>query len=121
MSVDPSVVQALEAAVAAAPESLPLRVHLAGLLLEAGRPAEALGHCQVALSIAPDDAAALALAATSARLSGNDTRADAYERFAAPATTVATRAADKVTTPPPPRADVLSIRVLDGGDVGEVH
>ncbi len=51
----------LLAAVEAAPDDLPLRLHVAGLLLERGRAAEALLHCSRALTTAPGDAAALDL------------------------------------------------------------
>ncbi|WP_328516857.1 tetratricopeptide repeat protein, partial [Pseudonocardia lacus] len=51
----------LLAAVDAAPDDVPLRVHVAELLLARGRGAEALQHCSRALTLAPGDAAALAL------------------------------------------------------------
>src|SRR3954466_13241774 len=40
MAVDPSVIAALEASVAAAPDNAALRLHLAGLLVEAGRASD---------------------------------------------------------------------------------
>jgi SpoVK/Ycf46/Vps4 family AAA+-type ATPase len=51
----------LLAAVAAAPEDVPLRLHVAGLLTERGRPAEALQHCSQALARDPGNGEALAL------------------------------------------------------------
>src|ERR1700733_4817054 len=84
MPVDAAVLNALSAAVAATPDSVPLRVHYATMLVDAGRPAEALVECQAALGYAPDDAAALALAAGAARLTGEIGRAEAYERLLGP-------------------------------------
>lgn len=57
---DPLLVSLL-AAVEAAPRDVPLRLHVAELLLERGRAAEALQHCSAALAVAPGDAAAVAL------------------------------------------------------------
>jgi thioredoxin-like negative regulator of GroEL len=47
----------LLAAVAASPDDLPLRMHVAELLTAAGRPAEALTHCTHALHADPADGA----------------------------------------------------------------
>ncbi|MDF9877053.1 AAA family ATPase [Cellulosimicrobium cellulans] len=57
---------ALAAAVAAAPESAPLRVHYASLLLAAGRPVDALEQASAALRIDPADGEALRLVQDSA-------------------------------------------------------
>jgi AAA+ superfamily predicted ATPase len=51
----------LLAAVDAAPDDVPLRLHVAELLLGRGRGADALQHCSRALAVAPADPAALAL------------------------------------------------------------
>jgi SpoVK/Ycf46/Vps4 family AAA+-type ATPase len=51
----------LLAAVEAAPDDVPLRVHVADLLLARGRAPEALAHCSRALGTAPGDPAALGL------------------------------------------------------------
>lgn len=56
---DPAVIAALEAAVAAAPDNRALRLHLAQLLLDAGRKADAIPHAAHVLRDAPDDATAL--------------------------------------------------------------
>src|SRR2546430_16644121 len=53
----------LTAAVASRPEDVPLRLHLAGLLLDAGRQSEAISHAAQALQYAPDSAAARELMA----------------------------------------------------------
>ncbi len=81
MSVDPSVIAALEAAVAADPQNPALRVHLAGLLVMLGDAGRALEHAQSALNVAPDDAEALAAARDAARALGDTARADSYERL----------------------------------------
>lgn len=64
MGTDPSVIQAIEAALAAAPDNRALRLHLAQLLADAGRNDEALQHCNRLLEDAPADAEVLRLAAT---------------------------------------------------------
>jgi SpoVK/Ycf46/Vps4 family AAA+-type ATPase len=68
---EPDVVAALEAAVAADESNVVLRAHLARLLGDAGRHAEALHHASRVLLSSPDNAAALAvMAAASAALAG---------------------------------------------------
>jgi SpoVK/Ycf46/Vps4 family AAA+-type ATPase len=67
----------LLAAVEAAPDDVPLRLHVAELLLERGRGAEALAHCGRALTVAPADPAAIALLQrVTAALAGPLTSAD---------------------------------------------
>jgi SpoVK/Ycf46/Vps4 family AAA+-type ATPase len=63
MALDPDVVAALEASVEAAPDSIPLRLHLADVLVEAGRPSDALRHAAVVLGTSPGHDAALAIVA----------------------------------------------------------
>jgi SpoVK/Ycf46/Vps4 family AAA+-type ATPase len=58
---DDVLLTSLLTAVEAAPEDVPLRLHVAGLLAERGRPAEALQHCSQALARDPGNAEALAL------------------------------------------------------------
>lgn len=58
-----------------------MRAHLAGLLLDAGRPADALGHLELVLQARPDHREALALAARAARTLGDDSRAEAWQRL----------------------------------------
>ena len=55
------LIESLVRAVDAQPDDMPLRRHLASLLLAAGRPAEALTHAARALSVDPADAEALVL------------------------------------------------------------
>jgi SpoVK/Ycf46/Vps4 family AAA+-type ATPase len=73
---DDSLLNSLLAAVGAAPDDVPLRLHVAELLAGAERLPEALAHCSEALQRAPGDAAALALLQRlSAALSGVATTA----------------------------------------------
>ncbi|MFI9231655.1 ATP-binding protein [Streptomyces rimosus] len=55
MSEESALVRSLRGAVAAAPEDVPLRLHLAELLLEAGRNDAAITEVAVALQHAPGD------------------------------------------------------------------
>jgi len=82
MTVDRSVFQALESAVAAMaptdPSAVPVRIHLAGLYLSAGMAELALTHSMTVLAVAPQDTAALSLAAAAASANGKDDLADSY-------------------------------------------
>ena len=82
MPADPDVVAALQAAVAAAPESAALRLHLAELLVD-GDPSAALEQCIAVLAREPDHLAALELASRAAAATGDDDRAARYGRMAA--------------------------------------
>jgi len=68
MPVDPELLAGLRAAVEAVPDNLALRLHVATLLLEAGRPAESLEHSSAVLALVPGqrEAAELADRATAA-------------------------------------------------------
>ncbi|HEV3498303.1 MAG TPA: ATP-binding protein, partial [Actinomycetes bacterium] len=68
MPVDPELLAGLRAAVEAVPDNLALRLHVAALLLEAGRPAESLEHSSAVLALVPGqrEAAELADRATAA-------------------------------------------------------
>ncbi len=55
------LIDSLRKAVQAAPQDVPLRLHLAGLLLDAGSTAEAISHLGLVLAADPASAAALAL------------------------------------------------------------
>jgi ATP-dependent 26S proteasome regulatory subunit len=58
---DDVLLSSLLSAVDAAPDDVPLRLHVAGLLAERGRPADALQHCSLALARDPGNTEALAL------------------------------------------------------------
>ena len=133
MPTDRKVLDALAEAVEASPDNVPLRLHYAGVLLEAERPMEALGQCQAALIVAPDDPNALALAARAARLAGDDRRAEAYDRLSNRSDTGPVPRGE--STPPdantvdadlpdasPALGDVVPIRVVGGSYTGdELH
>ena len=61
--MDDALIQALTRAVDAAPQDRTLRAHLAGVLLDGGRNAEAIAHCAALLQSDPADAEAAALMA----------------------------------------------------------
>src|SRR5574341_797811 len=64
MVVDPELLEGLEAAVAASPDNVPLRLHLGSLLLKAGRHADVLEQCAEVLQRVPEHRGALDLAAS---------------------------------------------------------
>lgn len=98
MAIDPEVISAIEAAVAADPDNSALRIHLGGLLLDAGRPAEALTHAETVLLDAPDDLGALGLAAEAGLLL-DDARAPGWARLHASLTGASSAQADRAPTP----------------------
>ncbi|MEU7531626.1 AAA family ATPase [Saccharothrix sp. NPDC042600] len=81
MTDDP-VIQALLGALTADPDNHAVREHVARLLLDAGRPAEALDQATTVLAAVPDHVAALRTAAAAARALGDDTKAASYGRLA---------------------------------------
>lgn len=106
VAVDPSVIAALEHAVATDPHNPALRVHLASLLVMSGDAGRALEHAQTALAIVPDDVEALAAARDGARALGDGARADAYHRILE---RIVEDPADPATWSdmPPPREDAM--------------
>ena len=81
MATNPSIISAIAAAVEATPDNVPLRLHLATLLLGADRPAEALEQCVVVLGRQPDSREALKMAADAAFKTGDTVRAISYGRL----------------------------------------
>jgi len=61
--LDDRIIASLTAAVEASPDDVPLRLHLAELLVAGGRPTEAVQHVAVALSIEPGSSEAQRLMA----------------------------------------------------------
>ncbi|MGZ5431947.1 MAG: AAA family ATPase [Thermoanaerobaculia bacterium] len=108
-TTDPAVLSAVEAAVENAPGDRALRLHLAKLLSDAGRPGDALPHCARLLQDVPDDVEVLKLAASAAEESGDVARAASYRRLAG--------ALEPRTT----EGDVVKLRVLQGGDASDVE
>ncbi len=62
MATDPEVIRAIEASVSTEPDNVALRMHLAGLLIDAGRLEEALVHVEAVLHLEPDHGEALSMA-----------------------------------------------------------
>jgi SpoVK/Ycf46/Vps4 family AAA+-type ATPase len=80
MVPDPTVIAAIEAAVAGDPDNSALRVHLAELLLEADRGRDALAQLERVLQDRPDDIEALGLAGRAGLIVG-DPRATGWKRL----------------------------------------
>ena len=115
------LIASLTAAVESAPEDVPLRVHLAELLLDAGRRAEAIGQIAQVLTRDPGHADAQALMSRALATSAEPTAADtgSSARPAAPTPPISVAPTQPVppvsetvepTTPPvtavPPTADL---------------
>ncbi|MEJ7845432.1 MAG: ATP-binding protein [Acidimicrobiales bacterium] len=123
MGIDPAVVAAIEAAVAGDPTNTALRTHLAGLLVDADRPDDALAHATALLAERPDDHALLDVAARAALAAGHTERAASYRRLAdalgvvaSPPPSTPSAAPPSSATPPPPADEVLAPVPVDGGD-----
>jgi AAA+ superfamily predicted ATPase len=82
MPPDPELVRALRAAVERDPESLPLRLHLAGMLLDLGAEEEALEQYTFVLQRDPANEDALRGAQRAAEATGDAARAEGYRRLA---------------------------------------
>jgi AAA+ superfamily predicted ATPase len=82
MPPDPELIRALRAAVDRDPDSLPLRLHLAGMLLDLGAAVEALEQFARVLALDPANAAALRGAQRAAETAGDEARAEGYRRLA---------------------------------------
>jgi SpoVK/Ycf46/Vps4 family AAA+-type ATPase len=78
MPPDPTVVDAIRASVAAAPDNTALRLHLVSLLVESDLWTEALEQAMAILAMKPNDLEALDFAAIAADGLGDDERAKAY-------------------------------------------
>jgi SpoVK/Ycf46/Vps4 family AAA+-type ATPase len=120
MAADSSVVDAISAAVSANPANTQLRLHLAELLLQSNRGAEALEHCQTVLDAEPDSLPALRLAARAAEALGDGEKAARFKRLAS-ALSRADAAADPAPANETQRDDVAApdnvvpLRVVAGG------
>ena len=104
MATDPSIISAIAAAVEASPDNVPLRLHLATLLLGADRPAEALEQCVVVLGRQPDSREALKMAADAAFKTGDTVRAISYGRLLDALGSSLLDGPDFVPSPAPSRA-----------------
>lgn len=83
MSIDPELLAAIEQAVDEAPDNMSLRLHLAGLLVQAEQPNAALGHAQIVLAAQPASIEALTIAHDAAVATGADESALGYQRLLA--------------------------------------
>ncbi|HYO76777.1 MAG TPA: AAA family ATPase [Thermoanaerobaculia bacterium] len=117
---DPSLIHAIEAAVEASPENRALRLHLAEMLADSGRPADALTHCARLLQDVPDDIAVLRVAATAAERSGDVARASSYRRLAA-AIEPEAAPAPKNEQPVEQERGVVKLRLIDGGPSSDIE
>lgn len=81
MSVDPSVLAALNEALQKDPQSVPLRLHLAGLLMQSGGEEAALQHYGTILAQDPANVPALDGAAAAAEALGDAARAKGYRQL----------------------------------------
>ncbi len=81
MTVD-RVIEALRDSLEADPANHAVRAHLAQLLLDAGRPGEALAEATIVLAAEPDNVPVLRVAASAASAAGEESRATAYARLA---------------------------------------
>ena len=81
MAVDPALLAALNAALQKDPQSVPLRLHVAGLLMQSGGEQAALEHYVVILAREPASVPALEGAAAAAEAIGDMTRAKAYRQL----------------------------------------
>ncbi|MEU7281581.1 ATP-binding protein [Streptomyces sp. NPDC045431] len=97
MPDDSPLLQSLRTAVAAAPTDVPLRLHLAQLLLDAGRSDEAVAEAAAALQHAPGDAQA------------RDLMARAMGTPAAPAASAAPAAPEASAAPAAPAASAAPV------------
>ncbi|MFC4852776.1 ATP-binding protein [Actinophytocola glycyrrhizae] len=77
-----AVIAALIDTLAADPGNHPVRLHLAQLLLDAGRAGDALSHATTVLAGEPDNTTALRTAAAAAKAAGDEARATSYTRLA---------------------------------------
>jgi len=83
MAADPVVLAALVKALEADPESIPIRLHLAELLIESGAESSAMDHLLQVLNRDPTNVEAIGLAARAADALGDGSRAAAYRKLLA--------------------------------------
>jgi AAA+ superfamily predicted ATPase len=96
MPADPVVLAALVKALEADPESIPIRLHLAELLLDSGGEAAAMDHLLQILSRDPTNIDAIGLAVKASDALGDASRGASYRRLLASLR----RPADAPATPP---------------------
>jgi SpoVK/Ycf46/Vps4 family AAA+-type ATPase len=77
-----AVIAALLGTLAADPGNHPVRLHVARLLLDAGKAGDALSHATTVLAGQPDNTTALRIAAAAAKATGDEGKAASYSRLA---------------------------------------
>jgi AAA+ superfamily predicted ATPase len=110
MPADPAVLAALVKALEADPESIPIRLHLADLLIEGGGEASAMDHVMQVLNRDPTNVQAIGLAVRAADALGDSSRAAAYRKLLASLQQPAAEQPSPRPAPapaPPPRAEPL--------------
>jgi len=110
MPADAELLNAVHLAVETAPRNLTLRLHLGYLLLEAGRPVEALEQCALVLVRVPDHRQALDLA-TRAAVADAHRVLEVLPRPARPSRSARAIAAPSRRGPAPVRGPALGCRV----------
>jgi SpoVK/Ycf46/Vps4 family AAA+-type ATPase len=121
MPIDPQVLASIEQMVAQDPANVPLRLHLADLLLSDGQAEAAQAQVSAVLGARPDHADALALAIRVAEALGDSGRASAYRRLIgglAPALPPPEQKSTS-TDPPSPEASArqgrpVALRLVEG-------
>jgi hypothetical protein len=111
MAAESSVIDAISAAVTASPGNTQLRLHLAELLLQSNRAAEALQHCQAVLDAEPDSLSALPLAARAAEALGDGEKATRFTRVM----NALSRGNESEGRDAAPPSNVVPLRVVEGG------
>ena len=99
---DPAVLAALVKALEADPESIPIRLHLAELLLDGGGESAAMDHVLQVLNRDPTNVPAIALAVRAADALGDGSRAAAYRKLLASLQSSSETAPPRVVPAPPP-------------------
>jgi len=99
---DPAVLAALVKALESDPESIPIRLHLAELLLDGGGESAAMDHVLQVLNRDPTNVPAIALAVRAADALGDGSRAAAYRKLLASLQSSSETAPPRVVPAPPP-------------------
>src|SRR5215472_3774224 len=102
MPADPVVLAAMVKALEADPDSIPLRLHLAELLLDGGAESAAMDHTLNVLNRDPTNVEAIQLAARAADALGDGSRAAGYRRLLSSLTTQKEEPKPGLAAPGPP-------------------
>jgi SpoVK/Ycf46/Vps4 family AAA+-type ATPase len=120
VSVEPSVLRAIESALQQDPDNVDLALHLAGLQLQAGDAAGALAQARTVLAKRPSDTQALRIAADAAQREGDGEASAGYRSLLealggkAPAPAPAPVAPSNGDAEQAP-AEVVPLRTIPGG------